>query len=179
MFYNNKRVKNQLKILHANVQGMRNKFQEIKHLTQKYHPDIAVLNETKINLTKEKFNILGYDKIFERKANHLGTAIYIKRGVRWCQIKLIETIDDDERNIEGCALRIFTNHTTGEYITLKGIYVPIPNQADCADEFEQLLREDSAIVIGDMNLCMTAHGHTQNRGLGILLRNTQYNNRTQ
>lgn len=164
-----------MKILHINAQGVRKKFTEIKQLIYKYHIDIAIINEAKINLDNQKFNILNYDKLYEQKANHLGTIIYIKSGIRWAQTRLINSFNDDERNIEGCSIRVFTNHITGEYITIKGIYVPIPNQNELSDEFEQLLREEGAIIIGDMNLRMKLLGHPNDGGLGVLLRDTHIN----
>lgn len=87
--------------------------------------------------------------------------------MRWAQTKLINTFNNDERNIEGCSIRVFTNYVTGEYITIKGIYVPIPYQSELSDKFEQLHGEEGAFIIGDMNLRMKLLGQPNDGGLGV------------
>ena len=69
--------------MHANVQGLRAKYTEIKHLAARHEPHIIVLNECKLDFTKVKYNLNGYDKIHESKQNAWGTAMYIRRGIRW------------------------------------------------------------------------------------------------
>lgn len=156
--------------MHINVQGLRGKFIEVKHTTNKYNVDILILNEIKINLDKQRFNIPGYDKIYERKGQHLGTVMYIKRGLRWAQTPLIDSIDDADRRIEGCSINLYTKYINNDKITIKGIYIPIPRQGDLVDEFETLLLGESAIIIGDSNLRTRQLNHTRDVGLGIVLR---------
>jgi hypothetical protein len=159
-----------LRILHVNAQGLRKKFEELKALTSKHRPHIIVVNECKLDFEKVKYNIKDYDKITDSKAEHLTTAMYIARGLRWTQTHLSTNWQDDDRRIEGVSIRLVINHTTGESINIKGVYIPIPNQHHARDEFEDILLESSAVVIGDMNLLMRILGHTRDRSLGTLVK---------
>ena len=156
-----------LRILHCYVQGLRNKFAELKHITAKTNPHVIVLNECKLDFTKQKFNLANYDKLHETLKAHLGTAMYIKRGMRWSQIDLIPGRTADDRKIEGVAIKLTTDFESGTSTIVRGIYVPVEGQGDLRREIEELLTAGDSINVGDMNLLMTQLNHSRNRGAGI------------
>lgn len=166
---NHRKLQN-IKILHWNVCGIRNKFSEIKNLLAKHNPQLLILNECKVDFEKQKFNIQGYDKIHDSIQPHLGTTIYIKRGLRWTQLDICPGVDDADRKIEGVSVKICTDFNTGDYITIKGVYIP-PNsrRQNAGEQLEEILGETNTVVIGDLNLKMRLLGHTRTEGLGRLV----------
>lgn len=78
----NKKIIQNLKILHLNAQGIRHKFKEIKTLVEKYRPSILLFNECKIDMENNQYNIKGYDKITHTLEKHLTTAMYVQRGAK-------------------------------------------------------------------------------------------------
>ena len=165
-----KRRMQNLKIMHLNAQGMRDKFTEIKELVSKYHPAILVLNECKIDFDKQKFNIKDYDKLTHAVEQHLATAMYIRRGIRWTETEVTPGWADEDRKIEGTAIKLFTNHSTGEYITIKGVYFRHANQHHMREELEETLLDEPSVIIGDLNLRMRALGHNRDHGLGNIVK---------
>lgn len=159
---------NRLRLLHCNVQGIRGKFIELKELSRKYTPDILIINEAKIDLTTQKFNIDNYDRLVDQTAPHLGTIMYVRRGLRWTQTQLTDEISPEHRRIEGTAIRFFPHHHGDEAITIKSVYIPPGNtqDAELEEEYEEMLYEQGALIIGDQNLTMTALNHPRNSGLG-------------
>lgn len=167
--HDGKKIQN-LKILHLNAQGVRNKFKEIKALVQKYRPAIIILNECKIDFGTQKYDIKGYDKLTHTLAKHLATAMYIQRGLRWAETEVTPGWYDENKKIEGVGIKLFTNHATGQYIKIKGIYIQIPNQHHAREELEETLTDEPSIIIGDMNLRMQTLGHSRNSGLGNIVK---------
>ena len=126
-----------------------------------------MLNECKLDFTKQKFNLANYDKLHETLKAHLGTAMYIKRGMRWSQIDLIPGRTADDRKMEGVVIKLTTDFESGTSTIVRGIYVPVEGQGDLRREIEELLTAGDAINVGDMNLLMTQLNHSRNRGAGI------------
>jgi hypothetical protein len=164
-----KKIQN-FKILHLNTQGVRNKFTEIKALVKKYRPAIIILNECKIDFDKQRYDINGYDKLTHTLERHLATAMYIQRGLRWTETEVTPGWTDENKKIEGVGIKLFTNHATGHYIKIKGIYIQIPNQHHAREELEETLADERSIIIGDMNLRMHSLGHKRNVGLGNIIK---------
>lgn len=166
---NSKTFVNKIRILHCNVCGLRSKFMEIKNLVNKNKPHIIILNECKVDFEKYKYNILGYDKITDTTQPHLGTAMYIQRGLRWCQIELLPGIDEDQRKIEGLAISLNPNHANSQKIIIRGLYIPHVRFQQLRDEIELLTEDDDALNIGDLNLKMTRLGHSRTVGTGKVI----------
>lgn len=163
---NKKKRHTYIRILHSNVEGLRKKFMEIKHLISKLEPHIIVLNECNTDFDKYHYDIPNYDKLTDTVQPHLGTAMYIKRGLRWNQVQLLPGFDDNERQIEGVAVKICTNFSTGEQITIRGIYIPHVNYKAIQRELQHLLEDGDCINIGDLNLKMTTLRHPRTVGAG-------------
>ncbi|GBP17041.1 hypothetical protein EVAR_8113_1 [Eumeta japonica] len=56
------------------------------------------------------------------------------------EIPLINDKEDTEKLNESCAIRVYTNYTTGEYIIVKGVYYPAYQNAEITNEAEELIR---------------------------------------
>ena len=157
-----------LKIMHANVQGLRAKHTEIKHLAARHEPHIIVLNQCKLDFTKVKYNLNGYDKIHESKQKAWGTAMYIRRGIRWAQVDLIPSTMSADRVIEGVAVKVTTDFESGRSVLVRGLYIPSGGlMAGLRPEIQDLLSTGDSINIGDCNLRMVALGHSVSRGAGL------------
>ena len=133
----------------------------------KYEPHIAVLNECKLDFNRYKFNISDYDKIHESKHEAWSTCMYIRRGIRWAQVDLIPGRDETDRCIEGVAIRVTTDFTSGAAVLVRGIYVSGGRQAGIRPELQELITAGDSINIGDCNLRMTMLGHSVTRGAGL------------
>lgn len=167
--HESKKIQN-LKILHLNTQGVRNKFKEIKALVEKYRPAIIILNECKIDFDTQQYTIKGYDKLTHTLEKHLATAMYVQKGLRWAETEVTPGWHDENKKIEGVGIKLFTNHASGQYIKIKGIYIQIPNQHHAREELEETLADEPSIIIGDMNLRMQTLGHSRNSGLGNIVK---------
>jgi hypothetical protein len=147
--HNRKKIQN-LKILHLNAQGVRKKIKEIKVLVAKYRPAIVIINECKIDFETQQYNIKGYDKLIHTLEKHLATAMYVQKGLRWIETEVTPGWHDENKRIEGVGIKVFTNHATGEYIKIKGIYIQIPNQHHAREELEETLADEPSIIVGDI-----------------------------
>lgn len=162
-----RRTTRNLRIFHCNVQGLRNKFTEVKNLISKTNPHVIVLNECKVDFEKQKFNINGYDKLYDMRKVHLGTAVYIKKGLRWSQIEVIPGHNNNERVIEGVAIKLTTNFESGESIIVRGLYIPITRYRNIRGELEDIVESSDSINIGDLNLQMVQLNHNRTVGAGL------------
>lgn len=157
-----------LRIVHCNIQGIRNKYIELKQLALKHEPDIIILNECKIDFTKSKYNIPGFNKIYDARAAHLVTAMYIKKGLRWNLTTVIPGVEDVDRCIEGVAIKL---ETLNGGIILRGLYNPHLRFNQIRADWEALLEDNTtSINVGDLNLRMQELGHTQTQAAGNLVR---------
>jgi hypothetical protein len=157
-----------LRIVHCNIQGIRNKYIELKQLAIKHQPDILILNECKIDFTKCKYNIPGFNKIYDARAAHLVTAMYIKHGLRWNLTTVIPGVDDVNRCIEGVAIKL---ETSNGGIIVRGLYNPHLRFSQIRADWEALLEDNTtSINVGDLNLRMQQLGHSQTQAAGNLVK---------
>jgi hypothetical protein len=111
-----------------------------------------------VDFSKIRMNLLNYDRITHSIAPHLTTAMYVMRGIRWSQTDVTPGTEESDRFIEGVAINLTYNHRTGEFIKIKGIYIPHRseqmNTEALNDELENIITEAPNITIGDLNLKM-------------------------
>lgn len=159
--------------MHININGIRQRFAELKHLTAKHMPDILIVNECNLDLNILKYNIPGYDKIFDAIGPHLGTATYVRQNLRWARIRLLPGLaDDSDRQIEGSTIKL---QTTQGWITVNTIYFESNQSAERKRQILALIDTEEAITIGDFNVESTLLNHRRDSGIGRAI-NERINN---
>lgn len=113
----------------------------------------------------QKLNITGYDKIFDSLADHLGTAMYIRRGLQWTQVRLLPEYDQ-HREIEGCSIKLETKDGP---LTINGIYLRGNSQRQTRLQLESLWENGNGLYIGDHNIRSTRLGQTRTDTTGRML----------
>lgn len=158
---------NKIKILHSNINGIRQRFAELKHMTAKHSPDILIVNECNLDLNIFKYNITGYDKVFDKIAPHLGTATYVRQNLRWAKIPLLPDLTDDtDRHVEGSTIKL---HTVNGWITINTVYFECSQTAERKRQIMALLDIDEAITIGDLNIESTLLNHKKDSATGRMI----------
>ncbi|GBP68156.1 hypothetical protein EVAR_23307_1 [Eumeta japonica] len=85
--------------------------------------------------------------------------LYIRRGLRWTWVPLINDKEDMERLIAECTIRVHINHTMDEFIIVMGVYFLTNQNAEITNEAKELISVGGAVIIGDLNLNMRNLDH--------------------
>lgn len=167
------RTVNRITILHSNINGIRGRLSELKHLAAKHLPDVLVINECNLDLNEHKYEIPGYDKIFDMIKPHLGTATYVRQNLRWARIRLLpDLVDDSTRRVEGSTIKL---QTAQGWITINTVYFECNQTAERKRQILALLDIEEAITIGDLNIESTMLNHKKDSATGRAL-NAKINN---
>lgn len=152
-------------IISWNINGIKNRFDELQELIAIYNPDVVCLQKVRCNKGREQFTVDGYQALYnpEDSGSWSGVMAYVK-GYETCDLPSIR-IKTLELSNEG-HLQVFLF----EGLTLVNAYVPFANKTVVGAEeyrkqwdvrFRQLITELSVnapiVICGDLNIVHTVN----------------------
>lgn len=149
------------KLLHLNINGLRNKLNDLKVLIVEEQPNIVTLNETKLsgNMT---FNIEGYTTLSMNRPGRTcggGIATLIRNDTKYSNVQ--------KHFIEKHEILKVSIHSKSEIIDIVNCY--IPPKLKLNQEIMELLSNENTIIVGDLNAKNTRWGSTINNNKGKVL----------
>ena len=147
-----------IKILHLNINGLRNKVNDLKALIVEEKPEIITLNETKLT-GDMTFSIDGYNSIIMNRPGRAiggGIATLIKNNLKYNNVQKYWI---DKHEIIKVSI-----HSKNKQSHIVNCY--IPPSAKINKEVIELLSNKNTIIVGDLNAKHTLWGSQKinNRG---------------
>jgi len=122
--YENPKFSNdtKLSIMQLNINGLQNKFLELKQLVQENSPDIINIQESKLTASSRKFNIPGYTTIRKDREHKIGGGLitYIKEEIAFTEINLNKIKTTNQFEI----LVVKINLSEKKHYHVTNIYLP-------------------------------------------------------
>jgi endonuclease/exonuclease/phosphatase family metal-dependent hydrolase len=166
-----------LKIYQININGIQNKIEELRNITQKFSPDIIAVQETKLTPNSNKFNIPGYTTIRRDRDDKSGGGLttYIKDNIPFTEITQDQNTKSDK--IEYIVTKINLNKKKQIHVT--NIYIPPrdsnANQTnenlDIENHFKYWFSFQNNILCGDFNAHAKMWHSTKNDPRGNTISN--------
>lgn len=154
-----------MRIISWNINGLKNRFDEVKQLIETYNPDFVCLQKVRCNNDREQFEIAGYRALFTSidSGKWSGVITYAKNPTDFPSLAMPERIPTPELSEEG-HLQVFRCKT----FALVNAYVPFANdKLEGADDYrrewdirfrtfiKQLSKESPVVICGDLNVVHT------------------------
>lgn len=158
-----------MRIISWNINGLKNRFNEVKNLIEAYDPDIVCLQKVRCNTGRERFTIDGYDTLYSAidSGKWSGVITYVK-------ISSEKNAASDSRNeflrvdttwlSDNGHLQVFRCNS----FALLNTYVPFANTSlngavehrmEWDNRFRQfvknLARETPVVICGDLNVILS------------------------
>ena len=165
-----------MNILQLNIDGIRNKFLELKHYMHKHKFHIAILQETKLKHTQKTPRIPNYTAIRQDRQHGEGGGLitYINHNISYIEkTQHIRTLIQADRHTELQAFNIKTGHN--KHITIINTYIPPEHSPGLPAHYTVRLQElntlPDILLGGDFNAKHTdwyAHQDITQRGTDII-----------
>ena len=149
--------KSKLKILQININGIQNKFSELKQIVADTSPDVITIQESKLNIDSHTLNMPGYITIRKDRSNKIGGGLitYVKDEISFTEIESSKIATSDKQEI----IIIRINLTSSKKFHITNMYLPprdtntsyLNEDKELEQLFNQLLNLQNNIITGDMN----------------------------